>query len=707
MNKRPFLVVGLISFLSALLCSYLSWMLTAVCLVLIPLGFVAAAVLCRRTKTPTLWMAAIGTAAVIAMLLARTALTVWPTLAYAGERVTVTARVLEPVTFDQPFLVRAEGGPLPEGTALLLYGDRFAGFPDEGDLVSGEVFLSATFDRTSEDGRYAKARGVYLRAQTAKGVSLHVEDGKATMNVAERAIFGLRRYIRDTLVKYLSKVEAGVCRSITIGDRAALDTDVADDFRASGVYHLLAVSGLHLSVLTGAALGILRAVGVRRRLRAVLTMAGVVLFMALCGFSASVTRAGVMTCLCLSAGLVRRQADGLSSLGLAAFVMLLCDPFCVWDLGWQLSFAATLGLLTVFPVWQREVTARCTSLKYGARAAVWLSDAVGVSLAASFFTLPLTALYFGEVSTVFLLGNLLCVWAGSWLLTVLLAALLTCMVWPSAAGLLFAAASALCRYLFVCTDGLAGWPLSLVTTDHALTAWLFALAAVLVVAYRKGRVRAARRAFLWMAAVLLMILVASSVLSASTVTLSAANTETPVVLVESAEESGLIVSGHRDAWQAAQTLCDRHDVACVDWLLWLPSASNTAPEDGAFTVRVSQLVLAYAVKDASKFPAADETVVLGEGGERIGNSVSIGVRQGAAWLTVGSDTVLICPSNTLVENLPTEWHSPDCLMVCDDLPQDIGCVTSKQVVIFGKYAADDPTANVFAANGWTYTVRTQ
>lgn len=158
----------------------------------------------------------------------------------------------------------------------------------------------------------------------------------------------LRNDIIETFVNSVKTDGGAVSAALVTGDKYYLSEDIKQTFRLAGASHILAVSGLHLSVITGSLLFILKRIGTNRKAVSVILIVFSLLYMALAGFSGSVTRAGIMVIVLFSAELFNRKADSLNSLGFAAFIMCL-NPFAVTDSGTVLSTLSVLSLITLYP----------------------------------------------------------------------------------------------------------------------------------------------------------------------------------------------------------------------------------------------------------------------------------------------------------------------------------------------------------------------
>ncbi|MGH7353694.1 MAG: DNA internalization-related competence protein ComEC/Rec2, partial [Candidatus Rokuibacteriota bacterium] len=198
----------------------------------------------------------------------------------------------------------------------------------------------------------------------------------------------VRRHAVTTMEATLPPVSAALLAGLLFGERAGLPADVDDGFRRAGVYHVLAVSGFNVAILAGAVWATLALVGVGRRMSAIAAIAAVLAFAAVVGPEPSVLRATIMAVLLLAALLLERESAVINSLALAALVILGARPGDLRDPGFQLSFAATAGIVLA-PLPRTRVLA-----------------AIGVSIAAQLAVLPITLVHFNQLSTLGVLANL-------------------------------------------------------------------------------------------------------------------------------------------------------------------------------------------------------------------------------------------------------------------------------------------------------------
>ena len=200
--------------------------------------------------------------------------------------------------------------------------------------------------------------------------------------------------------------ELAVVAALTVGEKQELTGKLKSAYRAAGASHLLALSGLHVGILA-ALLTVLS--GPLRRLKGGAGWQSLLVVMALWGYacltggSVSVVRAVVMfTLYIIARSCVESSFPGGRSLSLSAFLMLVCQPFYLFDVGFQLSFAAVFSILLCQPFLRRWTDGRN-------RVVCYFLQAAGISVAAQLGTLPLVLYYFGAFPSYFLLTNLVVV----------------------------------------------------------------------------------------------------------------------------------------------------------------------------------------------------------------------------------------------------------------------------------------------------------
>ena len=293
---------------------------------------------------------------------------------------------------------------LLKDTATLRYRSLRAG---DGITVSSSLEQPRNFHSSAFNyATWLKSRGIiattfiYYRNWHGNRVSLN------GLSLTDRTRIAAIKQRRSLLDRYRSLGLGGqsfaVVAAMTLGDKTALTDDTLDAYSATGASHVLALSGLHLGIIY--ALLSFMAVGRRfRTARESVLLLAVWAYVFLVGLSPSVMRAAVMVSVCSIVGLTGRRPLSANTLALAAVALLTANPLVLYDIGFQLSFAA-VAFIVVFKFVCGIVPYK---FQQSHRLAGWLWQLFAVSLLAQLGTSPLVALYFGRLPLLSLPVNFL------------------------------------------------------------------------------------------------------------------------------------------------------------------------------------------------------------------------------------------------------------------------------------------------------------
>ena len=206
----------------------------------------------------------------------------------------------------------------------------------------------------------------------------------------------MRRRANAGVQAGLPAQDAALARGMVLGEDGDIPETTQDDFRRSGLAHLLAASGQNIGLLCALALPLLILAGTTQRVRVAVLIPLIVVYVALAGSGASISRAGIMAAAGLLAIATGRRSSAVYALLLAAAIALAINPRATGDLGWQLSFAAVAGMLALGPAFARPLR----------RVPRFAAEAIGATVAATIATAPLLAHQFGAVSIAALPANL-------------------------------------------------------------------------------------------------------------------------------------------------------------------------------------------------------------------------------------------------------------------------------------------------------------
>jgi competence protein ComEC len=269
-----------------------------------------------------------------------------------------------------------------------------------GDEVRGRFHLRhpRRFDNPGafDYPAYLATQGVFLEGWTREAIEV-TEAGQGSRVVA--AIFGVRTLLLQRLDAAMPPAEAGLLKATVLGDRSGLTPEMNRAFLDSGTYHILAISGLNVSLLAGTLFGLFRLVRASPRAAAAASAILVTFYAALAGGSGSVIRAAVMTDVYLLAVVLDRRADVLNSLALSGLAILWWNPRFLHDVGFQLTYLATLGIILVLPGCQSRLTRLPRPLR-------WTVESMAITVAATATTLPVLASSFNCLSPAGVLANI-------------------------------------------------------------------------------------------------------------------------------------------------------------------------------------------------------------------------------------------------------------------------------------------------------------
>ncbi len=335
---------------------------------------------------------------------------------------------------DAQIVTRAGRTTSTSGTVLVYappltdarYGDRVA--------ATGLLLTPGESDRFSYADYLARSGVHSLMRET----SVTVLERGAGDSLFSRLI-DLRASAADRIRQHLPEPQAGLLVGILLGSERGISPEVSDAFAATGAAHVIAISGFNMAILSGVIIGVLRRLQVRPLPAALTSIAIIGIYTLLVGANPAVVRAALMSGLLVVGTALRRDTYLPASLAFAALLLSALNPLVLWDVGFQLSFFATLGLALFAAPYGRLLASlpRPQRGKLAASANALIFEPLATTLAATTFTLPLTMLYFGQVSPFILLVNLLIIPVQPLLLLLGIAATLIAFFLPPLAQLLY------------------------------------------------------------------------------------------------------------------------------------------------------------------------------------------------------------------------------------------------------------------------------
>lgn len=272
-----------------------------------------------------------------------------------------------------------------------------------GDIVSfsGTVYKTGTY---SESSRYSyKSRGTYLGAYSLE----KFEAEKPLRRPVGYYIDLLRRSVSEILMHDFDNENGSLLVAVLTGDKSYMSDETYDSFIESGIVHIMAVSGLHLSIWVAFLSIFMDFRGRKGRIMAALMIVFTVFMMNFACFTGSVKRASAMTVLYFIGKILGKRTDALNSLGFAAVCGLIVNPFGVLDISFLLSFFSTMGIIIMGVPLSEKIDGKLNI--FGERIKRILSvlfATVSLSLSVTIFVFPVSVLVLGGVSFVSPFTNL-------------------------------------------------------------------------------------------------------------------------------------------------------------------------------------------------------------------------------------------------------------------------------------------------------------
>ncbi len=339
-----------------------------------------------------------------------------------------------------------------------------------GDQLRGSFRLRYTHPRAGELTSHYQARGIFLAATLRGEVQIQRGTGQELRFLPAR----LARSIRGILQESVPEDVFPFALALMLGEDELLS--YADDtaFKLSGIRHIIAVSGLHVVLLYS----VVDALTFKNRyLTALIGLPVLLLFSGAAGFTPTVNRSAIMVALMILGRLLDRQYDSPTGLGAACALMELWNPLVVTSVSFQLSALCVAGILLLYgPIQRWLLGALGQDMRRRARWKDALASSMAMTLSSMVFTMPLTALYFGTVSLVGILTNLIAVPLTNGIFIALIGGCLLHLLLPWAASALGWLLAWPIRLVLLLARLLSRVPLAAVyTASPYIIAWLILL----------------------------------------------------------------------------------------------------------------------------------------------------------------------------------------------------------------------------------------
>ena len=238
----------------------------------------------------------------------------------------------------------------------------------------------------------------YLKTKKIIG-TVELEKVKILKSSNGSFIHNIQKYIRDTINGTLTDEEGNLLLAILLGDKDKLSEDIQESFKTSNLSHMLAVSGAHVSYIILGLTYVLQNSIIGKKNGKIVCIIFLLAFMAITNFTPSVTRACIMAVLTLFSSIIYRKSDVYTNISVAALITLIFNPYSLLDLGFQLSYGGTIGIIIFIKRMQEK--------KSNSKVINYIKQMALVSIYANIIIIPIMMYHFNTVSFTFIISNIM------------------------------------------------------------------------------------------------------------------------------------------------------------------------------------------------------------------------------------------------------------------------------------------------------------
>lgn len=261
------------------------------------------------------------------------------------------------------------------------------------------LYIEGEFKKPEEARNYKGYN--YKQYLKTKKIIGTVELGKVKILKSSNGSFihNIQKYIRDTINGTLTDEEGNLLLAILLGDKDKLSEDIQESFKTSNLSHMLAVSGAHVSYIILGLTYVLQNSIIGKKNGKIVCIIFLLAFMAITNFTPSVTRACIMAILTLFSSIIYRKSDVYTNISVAALITLIFNPYSLLDLGFQLSYGGTIGIIIFIK--------RIQEKKSNSKVVNYIKQMALVSIYANIIIIPIMMYHFNTVSFTFIISNIM------------------------------------------------------------------------------------------------------------------------------------------------------------------------------------------------------------------------------------------------------------------------------------------------------------
>ena len=553
--------------------------------------------------------------------------------------------------------------------------------------------ITSTVTPQASDTSYLLSKGIYFSAY---------EDSFEILSTGEKqfSLYGYavnaRKALNNSLDSLMSESPSSLCKAILLGEKQALHYDVKDSFSKTGTSFLIVVSGMHLAIAVGLILFLIKKITNNQIIHCIAVMLIVTAYSAVTGFTPSIVRSGIMIGLTYLAPVFFSQSDSLNSLGIAAILLTVFNPYSVGDIGMLLSFSATLGII----LWAKRIYVYIiTKFKLKQRILKNSAKAIAVSISASLWVIPITIIAFGTISPLTVFIAFICEPLVSLILDFALIAsvLYICPIISFLAYPFGLAAGIVGKIVIHIMKFFAAVPFCTVQADKIyFYVWLAVSVALVVIGYLiKARMFYIRTSVALSAVTLVLGWALYSIVDYNSITLDIYYSQGITAAVRNGSNVTILSCGGTNKYQYAVTQSLTTDLNSVDNII-IPSGKNK------YSKYLPLLLDEFDVSNVLVYDKDSENQEMFEdydGFKRsvFGDNVSFSLRlnsntndtiyafDGATvqYIVTSNSSILFLPSGANVSKLPENILSVDYILT-DGVPENSDLLDCQSIIFAGK-----------------------
>ena len=566
-----------------------------------------------------------------------------------------------------------------------------------------------------------KSNSVYTAHNVSEGYYINAILTEDTLEVLPQKnipwysfVNGIHKSVEEKLQENFNSKQTDLLMALLLGDKDGINSDIEQNFRNAGISHIIVVSGLHLSVIINFLFGTLSYIIKNRKVSSAITIAVIIFYVVLTGFAYSVIRSAVMNIVYLLSYFFYKKPQALNSLGIAGLVITVVNPLAIGNLGFLMSFSATLGIITLEDRISKSIINKLPQkLEEGKldliyRLIKYVINCISVSLSATLFTLPVMVFVFEKFSVYFLLSNLLVtavapvVIVGGFIMVLLLYIPIVNFL----AGVLGFFEGVLCNFILWVSEFVSKLPFSTVSLGDIFVKLAITVVILIVIfcfVVQGFKIRNSVACMGGCVAVSVIILSGGYLIMSQSICFTVLQTGTGATVIEKSQGGVNVICCGGDNY---------HISSVMEYLEGEKVNSLFIPDDYAYYSKYAENILdefdaeQLLLYDTDRY--SDETKELFE--ERNCTYITSGTEicyedytvkliniDNKIWLSVtcGEENILITPRNGDCSALPQEYKTNN-IIILQKGCTNVNTLSSDSVIMCGK---DDGNGYYYTSNG--------